>query len=85
LSNDSDDKIFELRILTWRRMKIADMSVNLKKSLISVLKAMGVFRELSRSAKSSSVKRFFYDILRDELEKYRKQNVAKKFLNPSEI
>ena len=74
-----DDKIFELRILTRRRMKIADMIANLKKSLMSVLEAMGVkIRELSKSARSSSIKRFFDDILRGELGEYRKQDIAEK-------
>ena len=77
-----DDKIFELRILTRRRMKIADTIANLKKSLMSVLEAMGVkIRELSKSARSSSIKRFLDDILRGELGKYRKQDIAEKLFN----
>jgi len=76
-----DDKIFELRIPTRRRMKIIDAIANLKKSLVSVLEVMGVkIRELSRSDKSSSVKRFFDDILLSELGKYRSKMLPRSSL-----
>ena len=54
-----DDKIFELRILTRRRMKIADTIANLKKSLMLVLETMGVkIRVLQRILEASALRGF---------------------------